>query len=107
MHLLDLPDAALVVGHKCHSAYGKVLQVCYAPDPDAAGKKQVDDLSPGATTAGPWLLLISQIPESVSGKFLVQFIENRLGLEQEKDFTLDYQPPCAQLAFSSERGNMR
>ena len=75
-----------------------MVHVCYAPDPSAAAAAEI--------TPDHWLLLISSIPDGVSKEYLSQFVENRLGLEQEKDFTLDFQPPHAHLAFSSERGNM-
>ena len=90
-------DAALVVGQEHHTVFGKVLQVCYAPDPSAVAAEVTPDHQ---------LLLISSIPDGVSKEYLAQFVENRLGLEQEKDFTLDFRPPLALLAFSSEIGNM-
>ena len=105
MHLLPLPDVALVVGQECHSICGKVLQVCYAPGHSAAEEKQVDGPSPYAII-NRQLLLISNIPDDVNKDYLTLFVEIQLGLEEEKDFTLDFQPPRAHLAFSSERGNM-
>ena len=90
-------DAALVVGQQHHFICKKVVQVWYAPDPSAA----VAGADPDRR-----LLLISSIPYGVSKEHLVSFVENRLGLEQKKDFSLDFQPPCANLAFSSERGNV-
>ena len=71
--------------------------MCYAPDSSAAA---------GEATPDHRILLISGIPDGVSKKYLAQFVESRLGLVQDKDFTLDLQPPRAHLAFSSERGNM-
>ena len=82
---------------------GKVLQVCYAPDSSAtaaaaaAAETPLDDCR---------VLLISCIPDGVSKDYLAQFVENRIGLEQEKGFTLDFQPPRAHLAFSSKKGNV-
>ena len=53
-------------------------------------------------------LLIKNIPDGVSEDFLEVFVEGRMGLESETDFTIDFKSNCALLSFRcfyTDKGN--
>ena len=82
-----LLDAALFVSHKKHSFMKKPLKVRYVPAPPPPKQYEKDKL------------LIKNIPDGVSEDLLEVFVEGRLGLESETDFTIDFKSNCALLSF--------
>ena len=88
-------DAELVVSHKRHSFMKKPLVVRYVPAPPP---KQYEKDK----------LLIKNIPDVVSDDLLEVFVEGRLGLESDTDFTIDFKSNCALLSFTcfyTDKGN--
>ena len=77
----------------------KPLFVHYAsaPPPELPKQYQKDEL------------FIRDIPQGVDRDFLIVFIEGRLAIENERDFTLNFRSDCALLSFThmyTDEGNI-
>ena len=88
-----------MVGQEKHSFMKKPLYVRYVPAPPPEVPKQYQKDK----------LFIRDIPEGVDRDFLIVFIEGRLAIENENDFTLDFKSDCALLLFThmyTDEGNI-
>ena len=45
-------------------------------------------------------LLVKDIPDSIDEEFFAMFVENRLGMDDGEDFTVDFRNNCAVLLFT-------
>ena len=79
-----------MVAKEKHLFMKKPLYIRYvpAPPPEVLKQYQKDKL------------FIRDIPEGVDCDFLIVFIEGRLAIENESDFTLDFRSDCALLLFT-------
>ena len=94
-----ISDAAAVIAQERHTLMRKPLYVRYVPAPPPEVPKQYQKDK----------LFIRDIPEGVDCDFLIVFIEGRLAIENENDFTLDFRSDCALLLFThmyTDEGNV-
>ena len=84
-----MTDAAVVVAQTKHVC-GKVnLSVRYVPAPVP---KEYDKDK----------LIVREIPNGVDDKYFDTFVEARLGIESDDDFSVDFRNTCAIIIFTEE-----
>ena len=92
MFLLCITDAAVVVAQTKHVCGKMNLSVRYVPAPIP---KEYDKDK----------LIVREIPDGVDEEYFNTFIEGRLGIESDNDFSVDFSKTCSIIMFTDKYSN--